>query len=95
MPEADRDEEIAEWERRVQVLTDELAQARAENLCDACGGEEANRQEGPCMCQGTGKMSEAAAFLRSRLVRALSDREQFAYVLCRLGDAVELARRSP
>jgi lipopolysaccharide biosynthesis regulator YciM len=39
----------------------------AENRCDACRGSGTPVSGRPCMCRGTGKMSEAAIYLREEL----------------------------
>lgn len=39
------------------------------DMCDACGGTGKPISGLPCMCKGTGRMSEAAYTLRGELVR--------------------------
>jgi hypothetical protein len=55
-------------EDRVKELEFELKAERDENECDACGGSGGVK----CMCNGTGRMSEAARYLRERLVKSTS-----------------------
>lgn len=50
------------------ILRSQLAEAESENQCDACGGSGTPVSGPPCMCGGTGKMSEAARNLRQELV---------------------------
>ncbi len=38
------------------------------DVCDVCNGNGTPISGRPCMCQGTGKMSEAAVYLRKELV---------------------------
>jgi len=45
-------------------LIAEIRAAWSENTCDACGGEGIPLSKLPCMCKGTGKMSEAIYTLR-------------------------------
>jgi RecJ-like exonuclease len=52
-----------------------LKEAEAENICDACGGTGNPISEKPCMCNGTGKMSVAAIYLREQLT---AEREKVA-----------------
>ena len=65
----------------VEQLTALLAGAEAirqqqADVCDACGGTGTPTSGLPCMCKGTGKMSEAARTLREQLfdVRAEAER---------------------
>lgn len=39
------------------------------DICDACGGEGVTASKILCMCGGTGKMSDAARWLREQLLR--------------------------
>jgi hypothetical protein len=48
-----------------------LAEALRENCCDSCVGTGLPTNGSPCMCGGTGKMSDAAQYLRVQLVTAL------------------------
>jgi hypothetical protein len=43
--------------------------------CDACGGTGKPLSGKPCMCQGTGRMSVAAIYLRERLVEVEAERD--------------------
>lgn len=43
----------------------EISWLRSENHCDACGGTGTPVSGIPCMCGGTGKMSDAAVYLRT------------------------------
>lgn len=54
-------------------LTAELAAAKAADQCDACLGTGMPISGKPCMCQGTGRMSDAARWLREELVKADTD----------------------
>lgn len=44
---------------------------RVENICDACGGTGTPVSGLNCMCGGSGKMSDAARYLRVQLVDAM------------------------
>ncbi len=48
-------------------LTAALAEQTAENHCDACVGTGKPISGLPCMCGGTGRMSDAARYLREQL----------------------------
>lgn len=76
---AAKDAELAEYHNSDFVLEmesnkhlrRELEQERAkvaENMCDACAGTGTPNSGLPCMCGGTGKMSDAARYLREQLV---------------------------
>lgn len=54
---------IAELHRTIERL-------KLENMCDVCAGTGATLHGGPCMCGGTGKMSDAARNLREDLIKA-------------------------
>lgn len=62
--EAERDRLLDEKHEALE----QLRRAKGENQCDAClGGNPISGK--PCMCRGTGKMSEAALYLREQLVK--------------------------
>lgn len=44
-----------------------IAELERENMCDACAGTGKPASGEPCMCGGSGKMSDAARYLRERL----------------------------
>lgn len=44
-----------------------IKEMQAENTCDCCLGEPLP-DNAPCMCKGTGKMSEAVYYLREQLL---------------------------
>lgn len=53
----------------IQAAIDEATgELRIENICDACVGTGKPISGLDCMCRGTGRMSEAARFLRERVV---------------------------
>lgn len=51
------------------ALRAEVAKAHADNLCDACAGTGETTHGGECMCAGSGKMSDAARYLRAEVER--------------------------
>ena len=51
----------------VAALEARALAAEAENMCDACMGTGEPTSGKPCMCGGTGKMSDAAIYLREQL----------------------------
>lgn len=51
-------------------MSDELAQAQRENMCDACAGTGKPISGLSCQCGGSGKMSDAAVYLRDELIKA-------------------------
>ncbi len=53
---------------RLEQRSKALRDATAENICDACVGTGEPISGLPCMCEGTGKMSDAARYLRQRVV---------------------------
>lgn len=53
----------------VLAVCDALEQAWRENICDACAGTGKPTSRRPCMCGGTGKMSDAVCGLRAEIVR--------------------------
>jgi hypothetical protein len=53
----------------VRALRSRLELAESENRCDACAGTGKPISGLSCMCGGTGKMSEAAIYLRKELVQ--------------------------
>lgn len=68
---------LLELKKRVLALIEEheriqkdLEQALSENVCDVCFGTGIPESGHPCMCGGSGKMSEAALYLRESLVVA-------------------------
>ena len=62
-----------------RIATQETATARGDNVCDACLGEPLTT--GPCMCGGSGQMSEAARYLRTELVTARARIAELASLL--------------
>lgn len=54
-----------------------LEEMRGENVCDSCAGEGKPISGLPCMCRGTGKMSEAARYLRERMVVIEAERDKY------------------
>ena len=52
--------------RQKAALEKECAELRAENMCDACAGLGTPTSGPGCMCGGSGKMSDAAHYLRER-----------------------------
>jgi len=60
---------IAENEK----LRADLKAARAENICDVCAGTGKPISKKPCMCGGSGKMSDAAKYLREELFKLSAD----------------------
>ena len=54
----------------VILLQARLDSALSENKCDACGGTGVPISKIKCMCGGTGKMSDAARYLRKELIKA-------------------------
>lgn len=58
-----KDARIASFER-------ELAEMRGRDMCDACAGTGTPTSKLPCMCGGTGRMSDAAYYLRAQLAAA-------------------------
>lgn len=77
---------IIEWENREAVVCPEdvsfeevIARLNAENerltaedMCDACAGTGKPASGVPCMCGGTGKMSDAARWLRGENAKAMA-----------------------
>ena len=51
-------------------LREENARLRGDNTCDACAGTGTPTSGLQCMCGGTGRMSDAARYLRERLYEA-------------------------
>jgi hypothetical protein len=54
-------------------LRQEMEELRAQNECDACGGTGKPISGLDCMCGGTGKMSDAARYLREKVVHLESE----------------------
>lgn len=82
------DERISELERQQTDL-------HAENMCDACGGNGKSISGIPCMCGGSGKMSDAARWLRRELVETqerqtdlLAALTKAKFVMDHLGDYI-------
>jgi hypothetical protein len=80
-------------------LADALEKALRENVCDSCAGDGQSLDGGSCMCLGTGKMSEAAGYLREQLVAREAEckrlREALSgsrVLLDQAGDVLELER---
>lgn len=71
----DESSDIRRVLRQASTLIAELRAARAENMCDACGGNGVPVSLAPCMCGGTGKMSDAARILRRDLIDAIAERD--------------------
>lgn len=76
VPGKSTDEMLTVIERRVlglrqalDVAQRELEAVKRENMCDACAGGHPISGV-PCMCGGTGKMSDAAVVLRTMLIEA-------------------------
>lgn len=59
----------------IVALRDFAKTLEAENQCDACAGTGQPVSGKPCMCGGTGRMSDAARYLREQLQLALSQRD--------------------
>lgn len=68
----------------------EVERLQQENMCDACAGTGKPTSERPCMCGGTGKMSDAACYLREQFVAARIEVNQTRDIYRRIADA-ELA----
>lgn len=60
----------------MRTIADAIAALRADNVCDACVGTGKPISGLPCMCGGTGRMSDAARHLREELVTARARAEQ-------------------
>jgi len=56
-----------------EKLRAEIEAARSENTCDACAGTGKPISGKPCMCGGSGKMSDAAKYLRKEVFRLSAD----------------------
>lgn len=52
----------------IPELLSEREELIGDNMCDACAGTGEAISGKPCMCGGTGKMSDAAIYLREQLV---------------------------
>ena len=61
---------IADWKRM-----------RGENMCDACAGTGAPTSGRPCQCGGTGKMSDAADYLRKEVLRLTKERDDAHFAI--------------
>ena len=61
--------------KTILALLDRAEAAERDNVCDACLGSTPISGK-PCMCGGTGKMSDAARYLREQLVATQSDLRQ-------------------
>ncbi len=57
-------------------ILEQKAELKRENICDACCGAGLPISNLPCMCEGTGKMSEAAYYLRKQLFKSTQENEQ-------------------
>lgn len=55
---------------KLEVAEAQIVDLHAENMCDACGGNGTPTSGLPCMCNGTGRMSDAARNLRLELLKA-------------------------
>ncbi len=64
---------LIHWEERNLELVVERDRLRAENMCDACAGTGDPGSGKPCMCGGSGRMSDAAAYLRECMIKAQAD----------------------
>ena len=80
-------------------LRAEIERLTRENICDACAGTGTPISCKPCMCGGTGRMSDAAIYLRKELFAL---RERIArgtrvqiYENVREGHSVHWAGRPP
>jgi hypothetical protein len=83
LTDAELADEVASWDNAnsekiplgglIRRLALTAQKARAENVCDACAGDPSSVKDGKCMCRGTGKMSEAAIYLREQLVASERD----------------------
>jgi len=80
--------EMANW------LVHAYQEAKADNICDVCLGAGEPLSKKPCMCRGTGKMSEAAIYLREQLVEAEMELDKFAvFVAATCNTTPEVARK--
>ncbi len=85
---ATTEESIAEVTRQRDALRDALRDVvvscealKADNVCDACAGAGEPFPGKPCMCRGSGKMSNAAVYLREQLVAVTASRDAMAELL--------------
>jgi len=75
--------------REKAALKRECAELRHENMCDACAGTGTPTSGPGCMCGGSGKMSDAAHYLRERYA------EQHVRADCLLSLLNEVERSVP
>lgn len=59
------------------------------NMCDACAGTGKPISGKPCMCGGTGRMSDAAVYLREQLVAEQTRADSAEAEVSRLTDALD------
>ena len=64
-------------EQKCIALELECEKLKQQNMCDACAGTGTPAGGVKCMCGGTGRMSDAAVFLREQLVEASLLRSQW------------------
>lgn len=60
---------------RAEAAEQEVERLRLENQCNACAGTGFPTSGLPCMCGGTGKMSDAAVHLQQTLLDGFQARE--------------------
>lgn len=87
MPEYD----IETLEIELATVRAELDRLQAENICDACAGTGMPTSGLPCMCGGTGRMSDAATYLREELTRLRAAQQEMEQDIKLFWDFVEMA----
>ncbi len=61
---------MADYVKLILEMEEKIKNLKLENMCDVCAGTGATLHGGPCMCGGTGKMTDAARYLREELIKA-------------------------
>ena len=66
------------WSGAQAILTyrKTIEELEADNMCDVCAGTGKPLSNKPCMCGGTGKMSDAARYLRRELTKLQTESEK-------------------
>lgn len=63
-----------------EVAATAIYEAGQKDLCDVCGGTGDPKNGKPCMCQGSGKMSDAAIHLREEVLKLEGELEALGRV---------------
>ena len=77
----------------VAALEARALAAEAENMCDACMGTGEPTSGKPCMCGGTGKMSDAAIYLREQLNKDDVEIERLIISRAAIADELVILRK--